>query len=52
MFPADLVLISSSNKDGVAYIETASLDGEQTSKIRYSFEELNTLYRDETKISL
>jgi len=36
-FPADLILISSSDVDGVAYIETASLDGEQTSKIRYAF---------------
>ena len=37
LFPADLLLISSSEADGIAYIETASLDGEQTSKIRYAF---------------
>jgi phospholipid-transporting ATPase len=36
-FPADLLLISSSDTGGIAYIETASLDGEQTSKIRYAF---------------
>ena len=46
VFPADLILISSSDEDGVAYIETASLDGEQTSKIRYAFPELNNKYRD------
>ncbi len=46
VFPADLVLISSSDEDGVAYIETASLDGELTSKIRYAFPELNNKYRD------
>jgi phospholipid-transporting ATPase len=45
-FPADLVLISSSDKDGIAFIETASLDGEQTSKIRYAFSELNIRYKD------
>ena len=50
MFPADLLLISTSSPDGLAYIETASLDGEQTSKIRYAFEELNKFQRDEKKI--
>jgi phospholipid-transporting ATPase len=45
MFPADILLISSSDKDGIAYIETSTLDGEQTSKIRYAFQELNLLYR-------
>lgn len=40
--PADLFLISSANQDGSAYIETASLDGEKTSKIRYAFSELNS----------
>lgn len=27
LFPADLILLASSNKDGTAFIETASLDG-------------------------
>ena len=26
-FPADLILLSSSQKDGIAYIETSNLDG-------------------------
>lgn len=33
-FPADLVLLSSSEMDGIAYIETSSLDGETNLKIR------------------
>ncbi len=39
MFPADLVLLSSSNEGGVAYIETASLDGEKNLKPRNSYPE-------------
>lgn len=52
MFPADVLLISSSDKDGFAYIETSSLDGEQTSKVRYAFQELNNQYREETMTEL
>nr|CAI5827527.1 unnamed protein product [Callosobruchus analis] len=33
-FPADLVLLSSSDPDGVCYIETSNLDGESNLKIR------------------
>ena len=40
-FPADLVLLSSSEAQGIAYIETASLDGETNLKIRQSLEETN-----------
>ena len=35
-FPADLLLIDSNLNDGICYIETGSLDGEKTLKIRYS----------------
>ena len=51
MFPADIILISCSNTQNVAFIETASLDGEKTSKIRYCFEELNQTYREIEQIS-
>jgi P-type E1-E2 ATPase len=37
MFPADLVLLSSANEGSVAYIETASLDGEKNLKPRNAF---------------
>jgi P-type E1-E2 ATPase len=35
-FPADLVLLSSSNADGTCSVNTANLDGEAVPKIRSS----------------
>lgn len=37
MFPADLILLSSSLPSGAASIETASLDGEKDLKRRNAF---------------
>lgn len=37
MFPADLILLSSSFPNGSAFIETASLDGEKNYKPRNAF---------------
>ncbi|CAD6205123.1 unnamed protein product [Miscanthus lutarioriparius] len=37
-FPADLLFLSSTNLDGVCYIETANLDGETNLKIRKALE--------------
>eukprot|EP00427_Karlodinium_veneficum_P008540 CAMPEP_0169077318 /NCGR_PEP_ID=MMETSP1015-20121227/8815_1 /TAXON_ID=342587 /ORGANISM="Karlodinium micrum, Strain CCMP2283" /LENGTH=2681 /DNA_ID=CAMNT_0009136835 /DNA_START=25 /DNA_END=8073 /DNA_ORIENTATION=- len=37
--PADMVLLSSSNEDGVAYVDTAQLDGETTLKPKFALEE-------------
>ena len=33
-FPADLVLLTSSEDQGMAYIETSNLDGETNLKVR------------------
>ena len=38
-FPADLVLLSSSNPEGMCYIETMNLDGETNLKIKKALQE-------------
>ena len=35
-FPADLIILDSSNPDGSAFVETSSLDGEKTLKPKVS----------------
>jgi len=39
-FPADLILIKSSNASGLAYIETKNLDGETNLKHKSCIKEL------------
>ena len=38
-FPADLVILSSSNPEGMCYIETMNLDGETNLKIKKALPE-------------
>ena len=37
--PADMILLSTSNEDGVAYVDTAQLDGETSLKPKFALEE-------------
>lgn len=42
-FPADLILLGSSHEEGVAHIQTSSLDGEKNLKPRLSFRSTQSL---------
>ncbi|KAJ3327112.1 hypothetical protein HDU76_012352 [Blyttiomyces sp. JEL0837] len=46
-FPADIVLLSSSEPDALAYIETSNLDGETNLKIRQGLQETSHLLSPE-----
>ena len=43
-FPCDMILLDSMNKESIAYIETASLDGEKTLKTKLGIKELKGLF--------
>jgi len=47
-FPADLVLLKSSNDNGMAFIETANLDGEKNLKPKFSLSEVAAYFNEKT----
>lgn len=49
-FPADLILLSTSDPAGIAYVETKSLDGETNLKHKQADKTLQTRYSDDSAI--
>jgi len=50
-FKADIVLISTSDENGLCFIETAELDGETNLKVRQALEETQEVGEDINKLS-
>ncbi|PIA61968.1 hypothetical protein AQUCO_00200157v1 [Aquilegia coerulea] len=44
VFPADMILMSSSYEDGICYVETMNLDGETNLKVKQSLEVTSSLH--------
>lgn len=49
--PCDMVLLSTSDSTGVAYIQTTNLDGESNLKTRYAKQETHTKFLGEERIN-
>ena len=45
-FPADLILLSSSNDDAICYVETMNLDGQTNLKLKQALEATSKLHED------
>ena len=50
-FPADMILLNSSGKKGICYIETKNLDGETNLKQKVSNKDLMQYCQNDTDIS-
>lgn len=51
-FPADMILLSSSDKDGLAFVETKQLDGESNLKVKLVPPQLGDAFSTEAKALL
>lgn len=51
MFPADLILLATANEGSVAFIETASLDGEKNLKPRNAYPSTSEFSANEAFLS-
>lgn len=47
--PADICVLSTSKKDGIAYIESSNLDGETSLKIKSSLVQTHSFIQSQTK---
>lgn len=45
--PADLIILNSSDKRGISYLETKNLDGETNLKVKYVKKELGECFKSE-----
>lgn len=50
--PADIVLVASSNEDGLAYIETKQLDGESNLKVKVVPQAISSAFKNEAQALL
>ncbi|EGR30477.1 p-type ATPase, putative [Ichthyophthirius multifiliis] len=46
IIPSDILLITSSDENGIAFVETSNLDGENNLKSKYSLEQINKFGRE------